>query len=248
MGGRLRRGETRFERLYPFVLPALPSVYLRARRAALKSCPNPALVLDAGGRTSHYTASLGETTIISELPRVSDLATTRHLGANSEVVVKARSRRSDLAGYVYGDMTAAAFRSNAFDLTLSIEVLEHVDDDDSFVREVARVLKPSGVFVMSTPNGDHFPTPFPAHVRHYTREQLLGLLSKHFASVDVWYADRTGAMRTYGLASWSAHHPLVTARSIVGNLYTNVVGLLPSERANAAVTAKLLAVARQPVG
>lgn len=43
-----------------------------------------------------------------------------------------------------------------FDIVISKDVLEHVDDPDTFFREVARVLKPGGLFLAKTPNGTHY--------------------------------------------------------------------------------------------
>jgi len=43
-----------------------------------------------------------------------------------------------------------------FDVVISKDVLEHVEDPDTFFREVARVLKPGGLFLAKTPNGTHY--------------------------------------------------------------------------------------------
>jgi SAM-dependent methyltransferase len=44
------------------------------------------------------------------------------------------------------------FRSNAFDGVNLSEVIEHIEHQAQLVREVARILKPGGAFVVSTPN------------------------------------------------------------------------------------------------
>lgn len=43
------------------------------------------------------------------------------------------------------------FSDGAFDMVLSNQVLEHVEDPDLYVREVVRVLKPEGTLVLSVP-------------------------------------------------------------------------------------------------
>jgi SAM-dependent methyltransferase len=43
-------------------------------------------------------------------------------------------------------------RDNTSDLTVSIETIEHLENPFQFVREVARVTKPGGLIVVSTPN------------------------------------------------------------------------------------------------
>lgn len=44
------------------------------------------------------------------------------------------------------------FEDNYFDLVISTEVLEHVTDPDTFLKEIYRVLKPSGKLLLTTPN------------------------------------------------------------------------------------------------
>ena len=46
------------------------------------------------------------------------------------------------------------FADNSFDCIFAIEVLEHLENSRFFVREVYRVLKPDGQFIMSTPSCD----------------------------------------------------------------------------------------------
>ena len=42
-----------------------------------------------------------------------------------------------------------------FDCVVSIDVLEHLEEDQPFISEVKRVLKPGGKAVITVPNGDH---------------------------------------------------------------------------------------------
>lgn len=44
------------------------------------------------------------------------------------------------------------FEDNCFDLVISTEVLEHVNDPDTFLKEIYRVLKPNGKLLLTTPN------------------------------------------------------------------------------------------------
>lgn len=45
---------------------------------------------------------------------------------------------------------------NAFDLVFSDNVLEHVDEPNTFLREIHRILKPGGVLITKTPNRRHY--------------------------------------------------------------------------------------------
>lgn len=47
------------------------------------------------------------------------------------------------------------FRSAAFDVVLSMEGIEHFEDQTGFLRECARVLRPGGRLILTTPNVLH---------------------------------------------------------------------------------------------
>ena len=59
----------------------------------------------------------------------------------------------------YGDVAmthvtnlALPFRDRSFDVVMSFDVFEHIADSDGHLREVVRVLKPGGSYVLQTPN------------------------------------------------------------------------------------------------
>lgn len=74
-------------------------------------------------------------------------------------------QRAQVAGREAGNVVQAAgeglpFPNNDFDLILSHEVLEHVDDDRQAMAEMARVLRPGGLLVIFAPNRGY---PFETH-------------------------------------------------------------------------------------
>ena len=77
------------------------------------------------------------------------------------------------------------FASGSFDYVVCFQVIEHIKNDTEFVREVARVLRPGGKFIVSTPNAPMSLTRNPWHVREYTAEELKKLLSKEFSQIDM---------------------------------------------------------------
>jgi SAM-dependent methyltransferase len=46
--------------------------------------------------------------------------------------------------------------SNSFDVVVSANVFEHVDEPRAMFEEIARVLKPGGLFLLKTPNRRHY--------------------------------------------------------------------------------------------
>lgn len=68
------------------------------------------------------------------------------------------------------------FADESFDYVVSFQVIEHIYDDKEFVREIHRVLRKGGKFIVTTPNRPMSLTRNPWHVREYTSEELFMLL------------------------------------------------------------------------
>ncbi|MHC5539607.1 methyltransferase domain-containing protein [Singulisphaera rosea] len=99
---------------------------------------------------------------------------------------------------------------HVFDVIVSFETIEHLDADAQarFAAEVRRLLKPDGVFLLSTPNrityneGDTHSNPY--HLHEFTREEFLDYLRESFQHVHllsqhvypmsyIWNLDHPGA-------------------------------------------------------
>ena len=76
------------------------------------------------------------------------------------------------------------FEDASFDYVISFQVIEHIKRDREFVREVSRILRPGGKFIVSTPNAPMSLTRNPWHVREYRPEELKALLGEHFSEVE----------------------------------------------------------------
>ncbi|MGE0128190.1 MAG: class I SAM-dependent methyltransferase [Blastocatellales bacterium] len=237
-----------FEFAYVCLEPFLPPLYGKVRRSLIafsRSRAPEAEILDAGGRKSHYTiAAPGNVTII-DLPRENELQHQLNLGIPVDRKDEIQRRRSNIREIVLGDMTRAPFPDCSFDVVVSVEVLEHVEEDERFIYHASRVLKPGGVFLMTTPNGDYCRNTNPDHKRHYTREQLRRLLAAHFDSVEVDYAIRGGKFHGLGLKSWSVKKPKQTLLSMAGNLINSIQSAPAAVKDQAVGTYHLIGVARK---
>ena len=75
------------------------------------------------------------------------------------------------------------FADESFDYVISFQVIEHIKRDSDFVKEVSRVLRKGGSFIVSTPNAPMSLTRNPWHVREYRPEELTNLLECSFSKV-----------------------------------------------------------------
>ena len=51
-----------------------------------------------------------------------------------------------------GDLCSLCFKENSFDVILLNHVLEHIEEDTRVLKELHRVLKPTGIFILGVPN------------------------------------------------------------------------------------------------
>lgn len=103
-------------------------------------------------------------------------------------VVALATRRYPRSRFLCMDVSALGFQDETFDLVISQDTLEHVEEDVAFINEVHRVLKPGGIFIVFTPHApSHTTRPAnPYHLREYSRESLLELLSSFFPSIQLF--------------------------------------------------------------
>lgn len=74
---------------------------------------------------------------------------------------------------------------NTFDFVVSFQVIEHIEDDALYLREIHRVLKPGGKVLITTPNRSMSLTRNPWHIREYLPSELNTLAGKIFRKVEM---------------------------------------------------------------
>ncbi len=80
--------------------------------------------------------------------------------------------------------------SSVFSAVVSFETIEHLVHPENFLQEIRRVLKPGGLFILSTPNArvtnpiNGIPSN-PFHIKEYTPTELNELLSKSFKIISM---------------------------------------------------------------
>lgn len=176
-------------------------------------------VLDLGcgaGRHAFESARRGCITIASDRDR-DELGTVAGTFAAMDEAGELGSATDAGDGHaVAADATALPYADGSFDRIIAAEVLEHIDNDEAAIGELARVLRPGGTIAVTVPartaericwalsSDYHAPAVPDGHVRIYRSNELRAKLAT--AGLDV--SDSHGA---HGL-----HAPYWWLRCLVG--------------------------------
>ncbi len=241
---------TRYEVARVLASPAFPAFDARVRRdlrqLARQSPARHPEVLDVGARTSPFTAGVPVRVTVLDLPRERDVQHALKLGVTDDIVRQLRQRRSNIERVVLEDMTRCSEPDGRYDGVLAVEVIEHVADDEAFVAQLRRVVRPGGWAYLTTPNGDYVRNEGedhnPDHLRLYGRDDLRDLLDRHFDAVDVVYGIHTGTHRWHGQRLSVAKNPVTVAHAVWSNLANRLESRHVDDQARR--TANLFAVCR----
>ncbi len=100
-------------------------------------------------------------------------------------VVEDLKKKYPQGNFVSGNIPPLPYNDNTFDCVVSFQVIEHIADDELFLKEISRVLKPNGLALITTPNRPLSLSRNPWHEREYTAEELTLLAKKYFTSVEM---------------------------------------------------------------
>ena len=150
----------------------------RALVGRLMASVTPGTALDVG------CGSAGNTAVLRDLGwRVTGLE------YSPAAAVLARSRGLPI---VRGDARRLPFPDQSFDLVMSTDMWEHIDEDDQVAAEAARVLRPGGRLLVAVPAGMDLWSGHDValgHVRRYERDDLVALVESvglEVVSVQSW--------------------------------------------------------------
>jgi ubiquinone/menaquinone biosynthesis C-methylase UbiE len=74
-----------------------------------------------------------------------------------------------------------------FDVVICFQLIEHIQDDKTLLKEIYRVLKPGGKLLLTTPNKTMSLTRNPYHMREYTTEEFRKLISFYFQPDKIYF-------------------------------------------------------------
>lgn len=97
--------------------------------------------------------------------------------------------RLDNLTFTAGSCLALPFGAASFDVVAAFEVIEHLENPERFIAESARVLKPGGLFIVSTPNKRYYAEsraavgPNPFHQEEFDVDEFRKALAEAFPHV-----------------------------------------------------------------
>ena len=118
-------------------------------------------------------------------------ATVTGMDINPETIAKAGTKyKAANLKFETANAEKIPAPDKSFDLVVSFETLEHLEDHAAMLSEIKRVLAPGGLLVISTPDkrqyseARNYKNPF--HVKELTRNELEALLKKYFANIAIY--------------------------------------------------------------
>jgi 2-polyprenyl-3-methyl-5-hydroxy-6-metoxy-1,4-benzoquinol methylase len=98
--------------------------------------------------------------------------------------------------FICGAAEDLPFSNETFGSVLCTDVIEHVVDPDRLLAEAKRILKPNGTLVLTTPNKIGPDLTDPEHKKEFTSSELLDILHRHFAIVQL-FESHSESMRKF---------------------------------------------------
>ncbi len=119
------------------------------------------------------------------------------------------------------------------DCVVFLQTIEHVPDDDATLAHVRRLVGPTGVAFVSTPNVRTLApagarrSGNPWHVREYRADEFRALCARHFAGVDLFGVFHARKLAWHALAlklGWDRVHAALRLTGIFYERFTPAIG------------------------
>ena len=119
--------------------------------------------------------------------------------------------RASGAHALLGLVSALPFADRTFGLVCALDIVEHVDDEDAALSELARVAAPGAVLLLSVPLHPAQWTPFDdfvGHCRRYEPDRLVAKLAEHGFAIErsAVYGMAPASSRLLDLGMWWLTH------------------------------------------
>lgn len=105
---------------------------------------------------------------------------------SNETIKKARNLfKATNINYVCHTAEQLDYEDSCFDLVISLETIEHLDEPHKFLQEIKRVLRPDGVLILSCPNDEYFVNVGGApenqyHKQSYSFDEFSNMIESYF--------------------------------------------------------------------
>jgi len=114
---------------------------------------------------------------------------------NSREAVKYSQEKYQTSGieFILADAAKLPFENDIFDIVVSFETIEHLDDQEKFLREIKRVLRKDGLLIISTPNVLVFPKGNTFHKKELAPFEFRDILSRYFKNIKIFHQHNLAA-------------------------------------------------------
>ncbi|HUT63092.1 MAG TPA: class I SAM-dependent methyltransferase [Anaerolineae bacterium] len=136
---------------------------------------------------------------------------------------RAQAKRVDIP-FVQGDMYRLPLRESTFDAVVVSEVLEHLENPQDALDEIAKILRPGGYIIVSTPYRERIQTtlcihcnrktPVNAHLHMFDETILKDMLSKGGFTIQKYIKFVNRQAEYFGMAGFTFFLPYIGWRLI----------------------------------
>jgi len=109
---------------------------------------------------------------------------------SQEAIEHARAEyRKDNLDFIQGSVLDIPLPDHSIDLVVSFETIEHLEDHETMMTEIQRVLKPDGLLIISSPERDNYDKvdpDNPYHVKELSGKEFKNLVSGFFTNVKMF--------------------------------------------------------------